>query len=69
MKALLALGFLLLSGCGWQDIHTEKYTTDNNGDTWERHYLVVPYESKCDGTCKESHKDMPAYNMKTHKYE
>jgi hypothetical protein len=69
MKAVLVLAILVLSGCGITDVHTEKYTTDANGDTYERHYLIIPYESKCDGTCKDAHKDLPTYNLKTHKYE
>jgi hypothetical protein len=69
MKALLMGLVLGLSGCGLTDVHTEHYTVDQNGDQYERHYLVLPYESKCTGSCVDAHKDIPSYNMKTHKIE
>ena len=69
--SLLALVMVLgLSACSWETIHTEHYTTDENGNVWERHYLVIPYDSPCnDESCIEVHKGEPTYNMKTHKME
>ena len=70
MKALLLAAMLLaVSGCSLETIHTQHYEIDADGNTYERHYLVLPYQSRCDGTCKAAHKDLKSYNMKTHQLE
>lgn len=70
MKAALILTALLLGGCSIDTIHTQHYSTDSDGLKWERHYLVIGYESPCTGSaCDKMHKDLPTYNMKKHRME
>lgn len=70
-RVLIGLSLMLLSGCSWETLHTGYYQTDSNGDIYERHYLVIPYESKCSSmaSCANIHRHESHYNMKTHKLE
>lgn len=70
MRALLIALVLGLSACSWETVHTEHYTVDKDGNKWERHYLIIPYESPCNNdSCVSAHKGEKTYNMKTHKME
>ena len=71
MIALLLTFIVGLSACSWETVHTEKYTTDQDGNTWERHYLIIPYQSPCTSkeSCDKLHEGEQTYNMKTHTME